>query len=171
MGEFTNLGEIVKTVGLKGEVKLLPASGFWSDALKDGGIYLVSSDMIRRLVKVEKFRKKGGAYVIKLDSLESIEDAELVVGKRLELSMDEVDLEPRELGLSGKLTGMKVFLKDGELLGGVVELLESGGQDRLIVKGKRSFMIPYVPSIVIEVDYDNGRIEIDPPEGLLELEW
>jgi 16S rRNA processing protein RimM len=171
MGEFTNLGEIVKAVGLKGEVKLLPGTGFWADALKGEGIYLVSSDIIRRLVKVEKFRKKGGTYVIKLDSIGSIEDAELAVGKRLELSMDEVELVPPERGLAGRFTGMKMFLKNGELLGDVVGIFESGGQDRLIVKGKRSFMIPYVPSIVIKVDYDNGRIEIDPPEGLLELEW
>jgi len=172
MGEFANLGDIVNTVGLKGEIKLLPGPDFWSDALKDGKIYLVSSDMVRRPVNVEKFRRKGKTYVLKLGFIESIKDAELVIGKRLELSMEELDLASYpEQALPCQLIGMEIFLTNGVLLGVVENFSSSGGQDRLIVKGKKKYIIPYVSKIVIKVDYDKRRIEIDPPEGLLELEW
>lgn len=171
MGEFANLGEIVNTFGLKGEIRFLPGPDFCSGAFKDGKIYLVSSDMVRKLVEIEKFRKKGRTYVIKLNSLKSIEDAESVVGKRLELSTDGFDSASSEPGLPRRLIGMKVFLKNSELVGVVDDIFDSGAQDCLIVKGEKNFIIPYVPGIVTNVDYDNGRIEIDPPEGLLELEW
>ncbi|MDZ7861148.1 MAG: ribosome maturation factor RimM [Candidatus Krumholzibacteriota bacterium] len=171
MEEFANLGDIVNTVGLRGEIKLLPGPDFWPGALKFGKLYLVT-DIFRRSVNVEKFRKKGGTYVIKLDFLQSIEDAETAVGKRLELAMEELDSEsyPDQTLLSRTL-GKRIFMKNGDLLGIVVNFLSSGGQDRLIVEGEKNYIIPFVSGIVTDVDYKNDKIEIDPPEGLLELEW
>ena len=43
------------------------------------------------------------------------------------------------------------------------------GQRRLIVRrGRREFLVPYVPEIVVNVDLDDGFVTIDAPPGLLD---
>jgi 16S rRNA processing protein RimM len=173
MLEYAELGDIVNTVGLKGEIKLLPGPDFWTDALEREELSLVSVSSGRRDVRVEKYRRKGGTYVIKLTGIESIDDAEAAVGQRLELDLTGLDeSDYPEKGLRCRLVGMKVYLEDGQLLGKVTDLVSSAVQDCIIVSGEeRRYIIPFVPEIVPVVDYGAGSISVDPPEGLLDLVW
>ena len=69
-----SLGSIVKTVGLKGEVKLLPGPDFWAGALDARVLSLVSGNGEHRQVSVEKSRIKGNTYIIKLSGIETIDE-------------------------------------------------------------------------------------------------
>ncbi|MBD3178158.1 MAG: 16S rRNA processing protein RimM [Candidatus Latescibacteria bacterium] len=173
MLDYAELGDIVNTVGLKGEIKLLPGPDFWTGALERDQLSLVSVKAGRRPVRMEKYRRKGGTYVIKFTELESIQDAENVVGHRLELSlegMDESDYPER--GLRCRLVGMQVFMTEGEMIGEVIDLVSSSMQDCIIVAGEnRRYILPFVPEIIPDIDYGKGLIRIDPPEGLLDLVW
>jgi len=173
MLDYAKLGDIVNTVGLKGEIKLLPGPDFWTDALDKEQLSLVSVSSGRSSVKVEKYRRKGGTYVIKFSGLESIDDAEGAVGKRLELSLKELDeSDYPDRGLRCRLMGMKVYTPGGDLLGEVIDVISSSMQECMIISGEeRRYIIPFVPEIVPEVNYREGSIRIDPPEGLLELVW
>ena len=53
------LGSIVKAVGLKGELKLLPSPDFWAGALDLDGLDLVSVEDVHLEVRIEKYRPKG----------------------------------------------------------------------------------------------------------------
>jgi 16S rRNA processing protein RimM len=173
MLDYAELGDIVNTVGLKGEIKLLPGPDFWCEALDSDELSLVSAKLGRRPVKVEKYRRKGGTYVIKFTELKSIEDAEDAVGQKLELfleGLEEADYPDR--GLRCRLAGMKVYSSGGDFIGQVTDLISSSMQDCMIVSGgERRYIIPFVPEIVPEVNYAEGWIRIDPPEGLLDLDW
>jgi len=69
-----------------------------------------------------------------------------------------------------ELAGLKVVRRGGEELGLVERLIETAGPDLLEVKaGSKSLLIPFVEAIC-RVDRSHGLIEIDPPEGLLELQ-
>jgi 16S rRNA processing protein RimM len=167
------LGSIVKAVGLKGELKLLPGPDFWTEALALDGLDLVSADEIHRNVRVEKYRPKGNTYIIKFTGIESRDDAEPVIGSRLDVptdSLTESDL-PGELK-PFQVMGAEVRLKSGETAGTVVDMLIGPAQTCLIIeteKGRRA--VPVVPEVVVETDLDDGVIVIDPPEGLLDIEW
>lgn len=69
------------------------------------------------------------------------------------------------------LVGLSVRTLDGTDVGTVEDVLHPA-QDMLVVKAVdgREIMIPFVKSIVPEVDLKAGLLTIDPPEGLLELE-
>jgi 16S rRNA processing protein RimM len=167
------LGSIVKAVGLKGELKLLPGPDFWIGALALDRLDLVSDEDIHRSVRVEKYRPKGNTYIIKLAGIESRDEAEPVIGSRLDVltgSLSEAQL-PGELK-PFQVMGAQVRLKNGELAGTVVDMLMGPAQMCLIVEtedGKRA--VPVVPEVVLETDIDNGVIVIDPPDGLLDIEW
>lgn len=173
MADTAILGTIVKAVGLKGEVKLLPAPDFWPDALKAEAIDVLSDEMVVRTVHVARSRPKGETFILKLDGIDTIEAAEPLIGSRLGISLDALGGSslPEEL-LPCQLIGLDVVLKNGDPFGVVVEMLLGAAQDCLIVEreGER-YLVPHVPDIVRRVSVEEGIIEIDPPEGLLDLRW
>ena len=134
---------------------------------------LVSADDDHRGVQVERYRPKGNTYVIKLSGIESRDDAEPVIGSRLEVStgsLTEAEL-PDELK-PFQVMGAEVRLKNGDRAGTVVDMLIGPAQRCLIVEmnnGRRA--VPVVPEVVLEIDLECGVIVIDPPEGLLDIEW
>ncbi len=168
-----DLGEIVNTVGLKGEIKLLPGRDFWPEALDTGCLHLLSLEYGKRGVKVERFRKKKKTYVLKFKEINTIGEAEKLIGEKLQLTPEDLKREefPKEI-LPFQLIDMEVTLAGGEKVGKVIELIKGPGQDRIIVGSKeRKHIIPLVGEIVTDIDLESKRIQIDPPEGLLDLEW
>jgi len=167
------LGSIVKAVGLKGELKLLPGPDFWTGALALDGLDLVSGEDVHRRVQVERYRPKGNTYIIKFTGIESRDDAEPVIGSRLDVptgSLSDAQL-PEELK-PFQVMGAEVRLASGETAGTVVDMLIGPAQMCLIVEtehGRRA--VPVVPEVVLETDIENGVIVIDPPDGLLDIEW
>jgi 16S rRNA processing protein RimM len=173
MGDRVILGTIVKAVGLKGEVKLLPSPDFWLDALKAEALDVLSEDTVLRTVHVARSRPKGQTYILKLDGIDTIEAAEPFIRSNLGLSLDALDVStlPGEL-LPCQIIGLDVVLKDGAPFGVVVDMLLGAAQNCLIVEhaGER-YLVPHVPDIVRKVSIEEGIVEIDPPEGLLDLRW
>lgn len=171
--DTATLGSIVKTVGLRGEIKLLPGPDFWTGALNAARLDLVSDSDLRRSVRVERYRAKGNTYIIKLSGIESIDAAQPLVGSRLDVATDSVPVEdspPQTLPF--QVMGAAVRLVDGSDAGTVVDMLLGPAQHCLVIErdGIRS-VIPMVPELVLRIDLEAGLVVIDPPEGLFDFEW
>jgi 16S rRNA processing protein RimM len=171
--DTATIGSIVKAVGLKGELKLLPGPDFWTGALSLERLDLVSDDGARLEVSVERYRPKGNTYIIKFTGIESRDDAEPVIGYRLDVDTGSLadDELPPELK-PFQVMGAEVRLKSGETAGRVVDMLIGPAQRCLIVEtGEGRRAVPVVPEVVVETDLEEGVIVIDPPDGLLDIEW
>ena len=81
---------------------------------------------------------------------------------------DAVDLEEGEF-FDWQLEGCSAVTVDGETLGTVKDLMRTGGTEVLVIEGEREYLVPFAASICIEVDIENKRIVVDPPDGLLEF--
>ena len=69
-----------------------------------------------------------------------------------------------------QLLGMKVVTVSGEEVGEIVEIYELAPTDLLAVRGGGKIRhVPFMKSVVVEVDVEGRKMFIDPPEGLLEL--
>lgn len=173
MAEAAILGTIVKAVGLRGEVKLLPAPDFWPDALSADALDVVIDEQARRTVHVSRHRPKGNTFILKFDGIDTIDAAEPLVGGRVEISLDAlggVNLPDKVLPC--QLIGLDVALSDGTPFGVVVDMLLGSAQDCLIIeKDAERYLVPFVSDLVRRVSIEEGIIEIDPPEGLLDLRW
>jgi 16S rRNA processing protein RimM len=173
MADTAILGTIVKAVGLKGEVKLLPAPDFWPEALTAQTLDIVLDEEGRRTVHVARCRPKGETYILKLDGIDTIEAAEPLVGGSVEISLEALGgaAPPGEV-LPCQLIGLDVVLKGGAPFGVVVDMLLGPVQNCLIIeKDAERYLVPNVPDLVRRVSIEEGLIEIDPPEGLLDLRW
>ena len=70
-----------------------------------------------------------------------------------------------------QLEGLRVVTTEGRLVGNVKEVLHTAAAELLSVTSETGaeVLVPFVSAIVTEVSLANQTIEIDPPDGLLEL--
>lgn len=124
-----------------------------------------------REARLEGWKRRGHRVVLKLTGIESVEEARAVQG--WEIRIDEADSPPRPPAgrwFAHQLEGLEVFDPSGRSLGRVARVISPGGQTLLAVEGgSGELLIPLVPAICVRIDPEAGRIEVDPPDGLLDL--
>jgi 16S rRNA processing protein RimM len=130
-----------------------------------------------RVEIVESGRHKG-SYLLLLADLTSTEadDNPLVepwarVGQLLFVRTDELVGAGEESYYYHELIGCRVLTAEGEAVGVVETIIRLGSQELLVVRGgsRGEIFVPLVEAIVREVDTEGGRVVIDPPEGLLDI--
>ena len=135
MAEAAILGTIVKTVGLKGEVKLLPGPDFWPKALTADSLEVMRDDAVQRTVHVNSSRTKGNTFILRLAGIDTIEAAQPLVGGILTVALDALGaVSLPDAALPCQLIGLDVVLADGSACGVVVDMLLGSTQDCLIVE-------------------------------------
>lgn len=120
--------------------------------------------------EIEFSRKQHGHLVLKLRGVDSISAAEGLVGA--ELAVPESSLPPVEEGsfYTFQLKGCDVVTTEGETLGAVTDVLDSGGTPILKVEGKDGeLLIPFAQSFLRKTDLGQRRIEMSLPDGLRDL--
>lgn len=170
MEDLVAIANIVRTRGLKGEVV--------ADILTDfperfDGLEMVTAvmaDASRRELTIEKHWFQSGRIVLKFAGFDSIEQGETLRGAEICIDeADAVELEESEY-FDWQLTGCSVETIEGTPLGKVSEVMRTGGTELLVVKAEtKEYLIPFAETICVEVDIENKRIKVDPPEGLLEF--
>jgi 16S rRNA processing protein RimM len=125
----------------------------------------------RREVQVEDLWPHKGLLVLKFAGVETISDAELLIGAELQLPRSErAELEPGWTYLSD-LVGCTVF--DGEREIGPIDDVTFGAGEAplLVVKSgaKLPFEIPFAQAYLERVDLERKQIRMRLPEGLLDV--
>ena len=166
------MGYIKEAHGIRGEVLAPIPSQQWPWAQSDVVVTLIErgSDKISHELTIEKFRPHKKALLIKFKEVNDRNSAELLKGHGLYLPKDDFIAPSGETPFLRELLGFEVFEK-GTLIGRVVGFMDNGAQDLLRVKDaneKGEHLIPFLEVFVTSVDYEQGRIETDLPEGLIE---
>ncbi len=167
------IARIVKARGIGGEVACDIETDFPErfQALEDKQVTLVMPNSLRLVLKLEHHWFHQNRVVLKFSGTDTMTEAERLVGGRLVISQTAaLELEEDEF-YEYQLIGLEAITIAGQRLGRVIKLLRTGGTDLLVVEGdaKREILIPFVDDICTEVDLENQRIMVNPPEGLLEL--
>ena len=155
--EFIEAGEIVTTHGVKGELKVLP----WSD----GPDFLVDFSRIRidgNVYQVESCRIQKTCNLLKLKEIDSIESAQKLRGKTVELYRCDVS---DELIFAAELFGMQV-VSDGSIIGTITDVLDYPGNKVYVVEGDHKYMIPAVKEFVLSTDLDANIMRVRIIEGM-----
>jgi 16S rRNA processing protein RimM len=125
----------------------------------------------RRNVKIEFFRRQHGRFVMKFAGIDSIEDAEKIIGAELRIPETEIPTAREGSFYTFHLRGCRVYTTpDDEYIGDVTDIVDGGGTQLLQVgSGKDETLIPFAESIVKKIDLAARRIEVELPKGLREL--
>jgi 16S rRNA processing protein RimM len=154
---------------------------FDDDRLLDSGRQLrMELGGTSRTVKIEFFRRQNGRFVMKFAGIDSIEDAEKIVGAELRIPESEIPEAEEGSFYTFHLRGCRVYAihegdgsadgSEDEYIGDVTGIVDGGGSQLLQVgSGKEETLIPFAESIVKKVDLAGRRIEVELPKGLREL--
>lgn len=155
--QYIEAGEIVTTHGVRGEVKLLT----WLDSPED----LLDFDRCRIAGKeytMESVRVQKSCNLVKLQGVDTVEDANALRGKVLELYREDID---DEVIFAAELIGMEVFA-EGENIGKIRDVLDCPGNAVYVVKGEHEYMIPAVKEFILDTDMEANRMRVKLLEGM-----
>ncbi len=155
--QFIEAGEIVTTHGVRGEVKLLT----WLDSPED----LCDFDRARldgKEVILEEVRVQKTCNLVKIRGIDTMEAAQALRGKILELYREDID---DEVIFAAELIGMEVCAGD-TCIGKIKEVLDYPGNAVYVVKGQREYMIPAVNQFILSTDLEANRMEVRLIEGM-----
>lgn len=168
--KFVTLARVVKTQGRLGEVAVEVHSDI-PDRLHSGlRIFALTENAERFELKIADAWPHKDWLVLKFAGIDSISDAEPLVGSELQVPLSErAELEPGAAFVSD-LIGCALF-DHGREIGAVRDVRFGAGEAPLLVlgEGKRELEIPYAQEFVVRVDLAQKRIEMNLPEGLLEV--
>lgn len=169
MGErdFVRVGQALKPVGLRGELKVLPHTERPENFLGFRRLFLGAEGGERREYRVSRARLSGGAVVLTLAGCADRNAAEALRGQSLWLATDDLpEAEPGAHYLH-ELMG-KTAYRETEPLGRIEAVLDSPAHPLLVVRGEgREWLIPAVRAFIAEVGAESVRFELPP--GLLEI--
>ncbi|BCB03331.1 ribosome maturation factor RimM [Bacillus sp. KH172YL63] len=171
MEKWFNVGKIVNTHGVKGEVKIVSTTDFPEERYQKGNtLYLFQGQVKEPLgLVIKSHRKHKNFDLLTFEGYENINDVEKFKEGILKVQEDQLqELDEGEYYLH-EIVGCKVVTTAGDALGVVKEVLSPGANDVWVVKGERGkeHLIPYIEDVVKTVDIDNQIITIEPMEGLL----
>lgn len=167
--KWLNVGKIVNTHGIRGEVRVISRTDFPEERYKIGNTLYVDMESKHVPVTIESHRKHKQFDLLTFEGLSNINDVEPFKGHLLKVPKEQqVSLEEGEF-FYHDIIGCAVFTNNGEELGKVKEILSPGANDVWVVKRKgfgSDILIPYIPSVVKTVDIEDKKITIEPLEGL-----
>ena len=155
--EFVEAGEIVTTHGVRGEMKVLP----WGDSPD----FLLDFKRVRVAgaeYKVEACRVQKTCNLLKLSGVNTVEDAQLLRGKVVEVY--RADCDPNVI-FAAELIGVQVYEND-RLLGKITQVLDYPGNKVYVVKGEYEYMIPAVNAFILSTDMETETMQVKTIEGM-----
>ena len=167
---MVTVGRIVRPHGIKGAVVVEPTSDFAAERFEPG-----SELQWQRLgepapVRVVDGREFKGRWVVMLEGVTSMNDAETLRGLELKVPADERKVLRAGAYYVHDLEGCEVVTTDGLAVGRVSSVDLTVGTPVLVVESKADeVMIPLAEEICRAVDPAGKRIVIDPPAGLIDL--
>ena len=171
MENWFNVGKIVNTQGLKGEVRVISKTDFPEKRYKVGNVlYLFmpnSSSPIELTVKSHRTHKNF--ELLTFEGYNNINEVEPFRDGILKVPESQLGTLNKDEFYYHEIIGCLVTTTNGEELGKVIEILSPGANDVWVVKGKggKELLIPYIHDVVKKVDVKEKVILIDPMEGLL----
>ena len=170
MEDTLRVGVITSTHGVRGEVKVFPTT---DDAARFKKLKEVLLDTGRELKPMEitavKFFKN--MVILKFKGYDTINDIEIYKGKDLLVTRDKaVRLGPDE-NFIVDLIGLAVFTDEGEELGTLTDVIQTGANDvyEVTMKGGRTVLLPAIKQCILNVDLKAQRVLVHMMEGLLDL--
>ncbi|MGQ5175129.1 ribosome maturation factor RimM [Bacillus halotolerans] len=167
-----NVGKIVNTHGIKGEVRVISKTDFAEERYKPGNtLYLFMDGRQEPIeVTVNTYRLHKQFHLLQFKERQSLNEVEEL--KNAIIKVPEEDLGELNEGefYFHEIIGCEVFTEEGELIGKVKEILTPGANDVWVIgrKGKKDALIPYIESVVKLIDVSEKKIEIQLMEGLID---
>ena len=154
---YIEAGEIVTTHGVRGEVKVLS----WLDSPE----MLCEFDRCRiegKEYAMDAVRVQKTCNLVKLRGVDTMEDAQKLRGKTMELYREDIS---DELIFASELVDVEVYA-DGACIGKIKEVLDYPGNSVYVVQGEREYLIPAVTEFILSTDLERNQMQVKLLKGM-----
>ena len=154
---YIEAGEIVTTHGVRGEVKVLS----WLDSPE----MLCEFNRCRisgREYVMDSVRVQKTCNLVKLRGVDTMEDAQKLRGKTMELYREDIS---DELIFAAELVDVEVYA-DGASIGRIKEVLDYPGNSVYVVQGEREYLIPAVKEFILSTDLEKNQMQVKLLKGM-----
>lgn len=163
-----NIGKIVNTHGIRGDLRILSNSDFKDSRFQIGNKLEVSGHRVSEIVEIEKWYVHKNFDILKFKGYDNINDVEKFKnGLLLGDSLDQSVLAEGEFFLED-IIGLKVVDEAGSEIGIIKDINLNSYQRLLIIDGPRKGMVPYVDEFVLNTDLATKTMTIKLIPGLLD---
>lgn len=169
MVKYLEIGKIVNTFGIRGQVKVMP---FTDDIKRFDKLKTVYIEKKKELLehKIENVKYTNNMVILKIDGIDSIDEAEKYKNCSLKIDRKDAIKLPKDTFFIADLIGLPVFTEEGALLGKVDDIFNNGSSDIYVVKdelGKQK-LIPAIKEVLKDIDLINEKITVHIIKGLLD---
>jgi len=161
--QFIVVGQVIAPWGLRGEMKVEAMTDFPDRFSPQEVVHIDGLPMT-----IERSRWHKGRVILKLAIIDSVEAAEKLRGRFLEVPESKLRPLPEDQYYRFQLVGLDVLTPEGELLGQIAQILPTGSNDVYVVPTKDGeLLVPAIDDVVKSVDLRKGCIVIEIIDGLL----
>lgn len=171
--EWFNVGRVVNTHGIRGEVRVLSTTDFEEERFSVGNRIAVFKKDAKKpdWLIIESIRRHKNFILLTFEGLYNINLVEQYKEGMIKITRDQMnedELDEHEYYYSD-IEGCTVFSEEGEEIGVITEILETGANDvwEIKAKGGKKHYIPYIEDVVKNIDVDEKKIIIHVMDGLL----
>ena len=162
--QFLEIGRIVNTHGIRGDVKVQP----WCDSPE----FLAEFDRLytksRQELHVLRAAVPKGCVLMHLEGVDSVEEAQKLRNTVLYMNRDDVELEEGAFFIQDVIGLPAYDERVGRQIGIVKEISDGPAGDLYVIQdGDKTHYIPGVSAFLREVDLENGQVTFCTIEGLL----
>lgn len=167
------VGRVVKAHGISGELVVEVRTDDPEDRFAPGATVSVKDrDGRRRGYVVETARAHGGRLLVRLEGVGDRDAADALRGNLIVIDSEDLPpIDEPDTYYDHQLEGLRVRTTTGRDIGTIAEVLHTAAGELLSVRREDAgeLLVPFVGAIVISVSLEDRVVEIDPPDGLLEL--
>ncbi len=168
--EYLKLGTILKTRGLKGQVKVYSTTEFALDRYKKGNNVILKNNETNEIkeFEIESFSSDGQFDYLTFKGYNTIESITPFLKYDILIIKEENPL-PKNMYYHQDLINCEVY-SDNSLIGKVIEVEEYTSKKslRILLNNNKTLLLPFIKVFIKKVDIDNKRIDVNLIKGMIE---
>ena len=168
MQQYFEIGKIVNTHGIKGDLKVIPLTDDIKRYDELEWVYIdIKGDLKKYIIEAVKYHKQN--ILLKLKGVDNMNEALLLKNSFIKIPRElAIKLPPNSYFICD-LIGCKVIDENQKVLGRVTDVIETGSNDVYIVKSEtnKEVLIPAIKDVIMNVDIQQKIISVKLLEGLV----
>lgn len=154
------MGQVSAPFGVQGWIRIRPFTEA-PDTLLDHPVWWLDRGGAWQAFSLVEGSLHGKGLIARLRGCDDRDAAAGIRGSRIAVPRSQLPTAPADQYYWSDLIGLRVVNTQGEELGRVKDLLETGANDVLVVEGERERLIPFVGAVVLEVDLAGGTVRVE----------
>ena len=168
MKQFLETAKIVAAHGIRGEVRCQYFCDSAEFLCEFEELYLDKNG--EKPIEITRAYPHKNVVIMNIDGVDSIEDAQNLIGKTLYMNRDDVELDEGVYYIQDIIGLVVKDIDSGEVYGKISEVYQNGATDVYSIKKENGteLMFPYIDEVVKKIDIEAGEMLIKPLEGLFD---